>query len=154
MTQSPTIVRMSLIRCVVCVELSDAGLRVGSRRSRTGLISGAVEPASDCLIAARVTWRWVAVADVERPIVLQRGGALKVELDQIVVFHKHRRLLEERFVEARRNRSIGRELVQGGHHLRTNYDGRPDLAEKLNRFGNRPDFSGPKKKGRGSCRRS
>ena len=33
-------VRRSLTRCVVWVELTGAGFRVGSRRSRTGLISG------------------------------------------------------------------------------------------------------------------
>ena len=34
--------------------------------------------------------------DVERPVVLQRGRALEVELDQIVVFHKQDSLLKER----------------------------------------------------------
>src|SRR3954469_5092420 len=62
MTQRPMIVRLSLIRCVIWVELTEAGFSVGSSKSRTGLISGAVEPASDCLTAAIVARRCVAVA--------------------------------------------------------------------------------------------
>src|SRR5213078_837015 len=45
--QRPRMVRRSLTRCVLFVELSGAGVNVGSRRSRIGLISAAAEE-SNC----------------------------------------------------------------------------------------------------------